>query len=431
MHLLVVQVQVIRHEMRLLVGIGDGPHHTLGRQNPASAHHGGNAVLVQYGNQCLTGSQLHQNLLGVKGGVLAEGLGRGLYRLLLGRRVGPEGMLNLIAQLCQNIVRDVSGVLGDEVDAHALGADELDNLLYLLQQMLGNPLEQQMRFVKEEDHPGLLGITDLRQRLKQLREHPQQEGGVQGGIIHQAPAVQNIDGTLSAVGGKPVGNPQGGLTEELLAAPALQRYDAPEDGIDAGLGNVAVLGRISGIVLCHILKHRLEILGVNEQQLLVIGDLEDHRQDVGLGGVQAQQLGQKQRAHFGDGGAKGNAHAGIDIPEHAGILLEAEAALLQPEALDTLTHIRSIQARTAHAGQVPLDIRQEHRDPGVTEGFRQHLQGNGFAGAGSAGNQAVAIGHLRQNADLLAVIIADPDFLIVIHRYPPSKFFFRKNALSP
>ncbi|MCK7518489.1 MAG: hypothetical protein MZV64_12605 [Ignavibacteriales bacterium] len=65
-------------------------------------------------------------------GFCAERLGRRLDRLLVPRREGPQGVLDAIAELAEDGVGDVEGVLGDEVDAHALGADEPHDLLDLL-----------------------------------------------------------------------------------------------------------------------------------------------------------------------------------------------------------------------------------------------------------------------------------------------------------
>ena len=84
-----------------------------------------------------------------------------------------------------------------------------------------------MSLVKEEHHPGLVQIPHLRQHLEELREHPQQEGGVEGGVVHQAPAVQNIDHAPAKLSLEPVGDVQGRFCEELLAALGFQGSNAP------------------------------------------------------------------------------------------------------------------------------------------------------------------------------------------------------------
>ena len=44
------------------------------------------------------------------------------------------------------------------------------------------------------------------------------------------------------------------------------------------------------------------------------------------------------------------------------------------------------------AGQVALDVGGEHRHAGARKAFGQHLQRDGLAGAGRAGDQPVAVG---------------------------------------
>jgi hypothetical protein len=61
---------------------------------------------------------------------------------------------------------------------------------------------------------------------------------------------------------------------------------------------------------------------------------------------------------------------------------------------------------SAQAAQVALDVGGEHRHAGITEIFHQTLQGDGLAGAGSAGDQAVAVGQAQWLADRLAGRIA-------------------------
>ena len=88
-------------------------------------------------------------------------------------------MLDPIAQLRQNAIRNISGILRAEVDADAFGADQLYDLLYFLNESLGRVFEQEVGFVKEEDHLGFVLIAHFRQFLKELREHPQKESGIE------------------------------------------------------------------------------------------------------------------------------------------------------------------------------------------------------------------------------------------------------------
>ncbi|WDT81346.1 MAG: hypothetical protein MPW14_06265 [Candidatus Manganitrophus sp.] len=55
----------------------------------------------------------------------------------------------------------------------------------------------------------------------------------------------------------------------------------------------------------------------------------------------------------------------------------------------------------AEAGQVALHVGHEHRHADPAEALRQRLQGDRLAGAGGAGDQAVAVGHLRQQGEVV------------------------------
>jgi len=59
-------------------------------------------------------------------------------------------MLDPITQLPEHRLGDVQWILGDKINTHALGADQTDNLLDLLDQRGGCTIKQQVRLVKEE-----------------------------------------------------------------------------------------------------------------------------------------------------------------------------------------------------------------------------------------------------------------------------------------
>ena len=80
-----------------------------------------------------------------------------------------------------------------------------------------------MRLVKEEYHLRLFEVTDLRQLLKKLRQHPQQESAVDGRTLYQALAGEDVDVAAAvAVGAHPVVDIKLRLTEEQLAALCLE-----------------------------------------------------------------------------------------------------------------------------------------------------------------------------------------------------------------
>ena len=126
-------------------------------------------------------------------GIGAEGLGRGLHRLLVARREGAQRVLHAVAELRQHLVGHVERVLRDEIDADALGADQPHHLLDLLQQRLRRVVEQQMRLVEEEHELRLVRIADFGQFLEQFRQQPEQEGRIEPRILHQLVGGQDVD----------------------------------------------------------------------------------------------------------------------------------------------------------------------------------------------------------------------------------------------
>ena len=63
------------------------------------------------------------------------------------------------------------------------------------------------------------------------------------------------------------------------------------------------------------------------------------------------------------------------------------------------------------ARQVALDVGREHRHAGGREALRQHLQRDRLAGAGGAGDEAVAVGEPQLDAlgDEVAPLLAAAD----------------------
>jgi hypothetical protein len=64
--------------------------------------------------------------------------------------------------------------------------------------------------------------------------------------------------------------------------------------------------------------------------------------------------------------------------------------------LSTAASFSPILAGLAGAGQVALDVGHEHRHADAREILGQGLQGHGLAGAGGAGDEAVAVGQAWQ-----------------------------------
>ena len=171
------------------------------RGDPDALDDAGRALGIQERDQGFAHSQLGDGFCGIKRGVGAHGLGRGAHGLLVARGEGAQRVLHAVAQLAQHALGHIQRILGDEVDAHALGADQAHHLLDLVQQRLGRVIEQQVRLVEEEDHLRLGLVAHLGQLLEEFREQPQQEGAIELGRVHQLVGHQDVDDAAPIRGG--------------------------------------------------------------------------------------------------------------------------------------------------------------------------------------------------------------------------------------
>ena len=171
------------------------------RGDPDALDDAGRALGIQERDQGFAHSQLGDGFCGIKRGVGAHGLGRGAHGLLVARGEGAQRVLHAVAQLAQHALGHIQRILGDEVDAHALGADQAHHLLDLVQQRLGRVIEQQVGLVEEEDHLRLGLVAHLGQLLEEFREQPQQEGAIELGRVHQLVGHQDVDDAAPIRGG--------------------------------------------------------------------------------------------------------------------------------------------------------------------------------------------------------------------------------------
>ena len=142
----------------------------LGRQDFSPGYHAGRALCIQEGYKRLSCFQFHDGCLGIKGRVGPEGLRCRLHRFLIQGCKCPERVLHPVAQLAQNGHGYIGGVLGDKIYADALASDEAYRKLYLLHQKPRTVGKQQMRLIKEVDHPGFFAVPLLGQTFIQLAE---------------------------------------------------------------------------------------------------------------------------------------------------------------------------------------------------------------------------------------------------------------------
>ena len=304
-------------------------------------------------------------------------------------------MLHPVAQLGQHTVGDVAWGLGDKVDAHAFGADQLNHLLDLLDQGLGGVRKQHMGLVEEEHQLGFVQVSRLGQHLKQLREHPQQEAGVQRRVLNQLDAVQHVHHAPAVGrGAEPVTDIQVGFPEKQAAPLTLQRQEGADDGPQGLDGNIAVCGDELLPVLPHVAQHGPQVLHVQQQQAPVVGNLEYDVQHPLLSRREPQQAGEQIGPHVGYGTPHRMALFLINVPEGDGISPVGERRS-QAELVDALFHPGALGARLRDAGYIPLHVAQKHRDPRVGKGLRHHLHRDRLTRAAGSGNQAVAVAHIQ------------------------------------
>ena len=159
-----------------------------------------------------------------------------------------------------------------------------------------------------------------------------------------------------------------GSPKNFVAALVLQHQQLALDGADGLLRDVAVLrGAAPSACSAMNAEHRAQVLEVEQQQPLLVGDAEGDVEHAFLHVVEVQQPRQQQRPHLGDGGADRMALLAEQIPEHHRkfVRLVVEAQLLG--ALDE--RLLGLADR-GDAGEVALDVGGEHRDAGARRSLR-------------------------------------------------------------
>ena len=84
------------------------------RADQGAFHHTRRPLFIQKRHQCFAHAQFQNHLLDIDLGVGAKGLGRRLNRLLILGGECPHRMLDPVAKLAKNPVRDVNRILGDK-----------------------------------------------------------------------------------------------------------------------------------------------------------------------------------------------------------------------------------------------------------------------------------------------------------------------------
>ena len=272
-------------------------------------------------------------------------------------------MLHAVAELPEHGIRNVERVLRDEIHADAFRADQAHDLLDFLQQRRRRVAEQQVGLVEEEDQLGFGQVARLRQLLEKLGQQPEQEAAVKAWRVDQLVGRQHVDHAAAILGLHQVLDVEHGLAEKAVATLLFQRQQAALDGADRSRRDVAVFGLELGGVLADLLHHGPQVLQVQQQQALVVGDLKHQLQHTALGVVEVQQAPEQKRPHVGNRRAHRMACCAEDIPEHhrGGLGLP----ILDAEAVQPLLQFFGCGAGSTQPRQVALGVGKEHRHAGL------------------------------------------------------------------
>ncbi len=249
-----------------------------------------------------------------------------------------------------------------------------------------------MGLIEEEDQLRLLRVADLGQVLVELREQPEEERRIEARRLHEDVGGKDIDHAAAVSGGAHhLRDVERRLAEEAVRALLLQHEERALDGADGGLRDIAVAGGEVARLVGDISEERLQILEVEEEEALLVGEAEGDVEHALLGVVQVEQAGKEERPDLRDGRTDGMALLAEEVPEDdregLELVLGGEADLLGALGEEVLG-----RACLREAGEVALHVGAEDRHAGGGEALGHDLQRYGLAGAGGAGDQAVAIG---------------------------------------
>ena len=215
------------------LSIGDRTDLRRGGDNPRALGDRRAAFRVEQRDERLADGQFGDGGSDIELRVRPQGFSGCFHGLLIARREGAERVLDAIAELPQHRVGDVRRTLRDEVHADALRPDQTHDLLDFLHQGCRGVGEEQVRLVEKEDKRGLVRISDLRQALEQLRQHPQQERRVELRRSDQLVGDEDVDHAAAVpIGLQQIIDVEHRLAEQLLAALLLDLEERALDGAD-------------------------------------------------------------------------------------------------------------------------------------------------------------------------------------------------------
>jgi hypothetical protein len=142
----------------------------------------------------------------------------------------------------------------------ALGADQPHHLLHLVQQRLARVVEQQVRFVQEEDQLRPVHVAHLGELVVEAGQHPEHEGAEERGPVLHVLQLQHAHAAA------PVGlhlhqvvQVELRLAKEVLGALLLQLDHLAQQHADGGLRHAAVLRQLVRAVAGEVLQDGAQV----------------------------------------------------------------------------------------------------------------------------------------------------------------------------
>ena len=382
-------------------GVGaDGAHERPRRAQPGPRHRGRRTHLGQHRDDGLADPERRERRLQVVDGrlrVRPDRFGQGL--LVVGSE-GANRVLDARTQLAEHVVGNVGRQLGAEEDADALGPDQLDGLLDLVQERLGRVGEQQVRLVEEEDQLRLVRVTDLGQRGEQVRQHPHEERREQhrtGGLATQL--QQRDDAAALRVQTHQVLGLEFGQSEERVSTLGLEVDQRTQDHARGGRRHrTERLELLFALITGQELDDAAQVLQVIEEQPLLVCPVKDQPERRLLSLVQPQHLRQQNGPEAGD--CRAHRDARTRRPQRQELDGERGRCPVVAGVFRPLGGLVAGRAGLREPGQVALDVGHHDRHPGRRQLLGDDLQRLGLAGTGRAGDQAVTVDGGERNLDL-------------------------------
>ena len=158
-------------------------------------------------------------------------------------------------------------------------------------------------------------------------------------------------------------------------------------------------------MIADLRQQRAQVLKVEQQPAVVIGDLEHQSQHARLHVVESQDSRKQQRAEVADGRAQRMPLLAEDVPEHRGEA--AERGHFRADLREALLEFRRHCTALRNAGEVTFDVGHEYRHADRRKAFRHHLQAHRLACACGPCNEAMAIRHAGQQDDVAVGVVGN------------------------